>query len=76
MHLIENDKFDVADEIRSLVKHAPENLRGHDQAARLGVDLDVPGQDPDSVGTESLLKVPEFLVRKCLYRRCINRPNW
>lgn len=30
MHLIKNDEFDIPDEIRTLVKHASENLRGHD----------------------------------------------
>lgn len=75
MHLIENDKFDVTDKIRTLVKHAPEDLRGHDQAVCLGVDLDISGQDPNRVRTESLFEIPEFLVRKRLDWRCVNRPG-
>ena len=66
MDLIENDEFDISDEVRSLVKHTSENLCGHNQTIRLRVDLDIPGQDPDGVRTEGLLEVPEFLVGKSL----------
>lgn len=49
MHLVENNEFDVTDEVRTLVKHAPENLGSHDQAACLRVDLDIACQDSNSV---------------------------
>ena len=68
MDLIENHELDVSDEVRTFVKHAPQNLRGHDQAIRFRVDLDISSQDPDGVRTEGQLKVPKFLVRKCLDR--------
>jgi hypothetical protein len=43
MNLVENHELHVSDEVRTLVKHAPENLGSHDQAVRLRVDLDIPG---------------------------------
>ena len=66
MNLVENDEFNISDEIRTLVEHASENFRGHNQTVRLGVDLDISSQDPNGVRTEGLLEVPEFLVRKSL----------
>ena len=47
MNLVENHELYVPDEISTLVKHAPKNLGSHDQAIRLGVDLDISSQDPN-----------------------------
>jgi len=63
MHFAENDEFDIADEIRALIEHTPENLRGHDQAAASRVDLHIPGQDPHRIRTEGLLEIPNFWLR-------------
>ena len=68
MDLVENNELDVANQVCAFVKHASEDFRGHDQTAGLWVDLNVPGQDPDSARTEGLLEVPEFLVGERLDR--------
>jgi len=66
MDLVENYKLHVSDEIRTLVKHTPENLGCHDQTVCLRVDLDVSGENPNRSRTKGLLEVPEFLVRERL----------
>ena len=41
VNFVEDDKLDITDEVGSLVEHAAQNFRGHNEAACLRVDLDV-----------------------------------
>lgn len=75
VHLIENDKLDVPDEVCALVEHAAQDLRGHDEAIRLRVDLDVAGEDADRSGSKGRLEVAVFLVGQRLDRRSIDGPG-
>jgi hypothetical protein len=48
MHLIKNYKLDIPNQIRTLIKHAPENLRGHNETATLRIDLHVACENADA----------------------------
>jgi hypothetical protein len=88
MDFIENNEFNIPNQIRPAVKHTPENLSGHlksaktacisrsfndwqadvsvthDQARRLGIDLNVTRQNTDILRSVRVFEVPELLVRE------------
>jgi hypothetical protein len=74
VHLIEDDKLDVPNEVSALVEHAAQDLRSHNQAVRLRVDLHVAGEDTYRRSREGLLEVPKLLVGQRLDGRSIDRP--
>lgn len=74
MHFIENNKFNISNQVCAFIEHASKNFSRHDQATCFWVDLNVARQNADRITTESLLEVPEFLVRQSLDRGSIDRP--
>ena len=44
VHLVEYDPLNVANDVGALVEHAAQDLGGHNQAWRLGLDADVARQ--------------------------------
>ena len=62
--LVKYDELDVSDKIRSPVEHTSQNLGGHNQTARLGVDLNIAGQNADLV--KFLSEISELLVTESL----------
>ena len=44
VHFVKHHKFDVSDDVRSLVQHGPQNLCGHDQAGALRLQAHIPSQ--------------------------------
>ena len=62
MHFVEDDELDIPYQVRALVEHAAQNLRGHDEAVSFRIDLNIAGQDTNRGGTECLFEVSVFLV--------------
>lgn len=64
MHFVEDHELDIADEVGTLVEHAPQDLRRHDEARGLRVDLHIAREDAYGGRREGLLEVAELLVRQ------------
>ena len=73
--LIQDDGFHVGQGIVLLiclgVQHVAEDLRGHDHDRGLTVDAEVTGHQPDTILTELLTEIAQFLVGEGLERRCV-----
>jgi hypothetical protein len=69
VNFVEDDELNISNEIGALVKHAPENLGCHDQAAGFRVDLYISCEDSNII--KNLPEVSELLVTQCLYWRGI-----
>ena len=66
-HIMTLVEHDVAQPIEpTSVKCISQDLGRHDQDRRVGIHLDVAGQDADSIGAELAGEVGEFLVRERL----------
>lgn len=72
MDLVEDDEFDVADQIGSLVKHAPQNFGRHDQTRSLRINLHVSRQDTHAFRREGGLEVAKLLIRESLDGRRVD----
>jgi hypothetical protein len=70
MHFIEDNEFDVSDQIGTTVEHASKNFRCHDQTACLRSDLNVTSQDTDIV--ELVAEVSELLIAQGLDGRRVD----
>lgn len=44
VNLVENDKFDITNQISAFVEHASKNFCRHDQTVRFWIDLNVAGK--------------------------------
>ena len=62
MHLVENNKLDVPDQVGTFVKHRPQNFRRHDKTTALGIYLHIASQDAHGSGIEGSFEIAEFLV--------------
>lgn len=62
MHLIENDEFDVANKICTLVQHTPQNFGRHDEAVRFRIYLHISCEDTDRCSTKSLFEISILLI--------------
>ena len=60
MNLVEDDPFQITNDVGPIIEHRPKNFRRHDEASRLSIDLNVASQKPHV--SKSRLKVSEFLV--------------
>ena len=70
MNFVENDPFQVSDDIASVVQHRPKNLGGHNQARGFLVDLYVARDEAHVL--ECRLEVAKFLIGERLNRRRVN----
>lgn len=70
--LVEHDVFGFVDDTRAAEEHVALDLRGHDEAERVGVDGDVAGHEPDLLFAEDEPELAQFLVRQRLDRRGLN----
>ena len=75
MHFVEDDELDIPYQVRALVEHAAQNLRGHDEAVGFWIDLDVSRQYAYRGGAKRLLEVAVLLVRERLDRRSVDGPG-
>ena len=73
--LVKDNKLDVTNKVSALVKHASQNLRGHDEAIGFWIDLDVSRQYAYRGGAKRLLEVAVLLVRERLDRRSVDGPG-
>lgn len=60
MNFIKNNPFQVAYDVRSIVKHWPQNLSCHDKASRFSINLYISRKEAH-IGKRRF-KVPEFLI--------------
>mmetsp|Transcript_18686 Transcript_18686/g.46388 ORF Transcript_18686/g.46388 Transcript_18686/m.46388 type:complete len:268 (-) Transcript_18686:1137-1940(-) len=70
MDFIVNHPCDFSHEFGTSVEHASENLGGHHQACRRGIDGDISCHQSDI--SEFFLQIPEFLIAQCLDGRCVD----
>ena len=70
MNLVKNNPLEVSDDVTAVVQHGPENLGRHDEAGRLGIDLNVASDEADIA--ERVLEVSKLLVGQGLDGRRVD----
>ena len=70
MYFIKDDPLNVTNQVRALVQHGAQDLRGHDKTGRLRIDLDIARQKADVF--ESDFEIAVLLIRERFDRRCVN----